>query len=177
MSEVRKMVVVPAELLDSVLNQSKITQNPIIRLQADLEREKSEIKPTNDEQSVIRLNELSHQDEIYQQTRKNEENRPIKIQNVIVDDKREKPLDHSKPHKLHRLRKAPKRKILKPRSSFLKTFYQYEPNIVSEETIEETVAGTSKKPRTITAPRNKKSSEPANLLSPKHTRIGKLYHK
>lgn len=79
---IRKMYVVPSEFFDSLMRKSRITENPLIGAQAQVELEKEKIvnshaKTENDMKKYINA---THMQSVLEEQRKIEASEPIKVQ-------------------------------------------------------------------------------------------------
>jgi len=82
MTQIRKMFVVPEELFQSLLQRQKITENPILHAQMQIENEKSQLKPNNNEQTLDLYKELSFQQNKLDDQRKINDSKPKKVEIV-----------------------------------------------------------------------------------------------
>lgn len=164
MTQIRKMYVIPSELFDSVFLKNKLTESPILTAQVVTEKEKANLKSLDNDQAVVQFNELSHQQEAYNEQRKNQENTPLKVS--IVDTTPTFSIDKGNHERKKRTIKLSRRRT-KPfqrrlRSSFLDKFYDFEPTLINEERMEKSVVAEPK-PSAV------------RLISPKRTRSRKIY--
>lgn len=167
MTVVRKMFVVPCELFESMLQKNRITDNPILTAQVEIEKEKSKIRneiPT--ETSLASYNNLNIEQDILNQER---------TKDGLVNTMCTKPSNqtdiflHDQPKKKKFIRKKRMQhksvKPVKPINNLdvppiIKHFYDYEPDVATDKSMKRVVVSP-------TAPRN--------ISSPKKTRSSKHY--
>lgn len=67
---IRKMYVVPSEIFDSYMRKLKITEDPLLTFQANLEQQKEKIleeRNTNSDKKLLQYTDLVHRGEVFKQ--------------------------------------------------------------------------------------------------------------
>lgn len=149
MSNVRKLYVLPSDYFDSLMQRVKVTADPLITAQIEVEKERSKIakKRKSDDEKMADLSDILHRKNVLEEQMKTKKAEPVVVQiapEAFESKKRGRPPKNKETFPtyemsgrgLQRQRKNTvsahpiERRRTEP--GFISNFYQYEPKYLQK---------------------------------------------